>query len=248
LNSACGEKIAVFNYGTPAMNAQQQTSRLKDTKITAGDIVIYYDGANEIYYSIFFGTGGYRGASESFRPVENISAWRRKLHEIFYPWRDASRIAWVLSNLYDRGVPKTITDAAVLEHNLQTSQPDFRNSLVSAMQFVTSKQGTFFHFLQPHLFATPLSTSYRRELASNYLQTPPGLDTAFRIGYPGLRDAIVEAQRAGVVSFDLSMILAADAVPNEVFLDFAHVNHVANEILARAMFADIRGDIGGCSR
>jgi hypothetical protein len=46
----------------------------------------------------------------------------------------------------------------------------------------------------------------------------------------------------------LSMLLAADAVPKEVFLDFAHANHVANEAAADAMFADLQAQIGGCGR
>jgi hypothetical protein len=90
-------------------------------------------------------------------------------------------------------------------------------------------------------YSTPVFPS---ELPANHPQNPPGLDTAFRVGYPGLRNAVGKAQWAGVISFDSSMILAAGTIPKEVFLDFAHVNHVANEILARAMCADIRGEIG----
>jgi hypothetical protein len=64
----------------------------------------------------------------------------------------------------------------------------------------------------------------------------PGLDRAFELGYPRLRAAASQAASAGCASFDLSGLFDRDREGQEYFLDFCHVNHVANEQIASAIF------------
>src|SRR5262249_6049714 len=127
-----------------------------------------------------------------------------------------------------------------LRDEVSAMESNVRDGLADANRLA---RGRFVHALQPELFATPLATDYRRMLAENYRLVPPGLEKAFSVGYPALRRTVAGA---GVRSVDLSDLLAADRVPDEVFLDFCHVNHVANAIVAAALFRATAPLLGDC--
>ncbi len=60
------------------------------------------------------------------------------------------------------------------------------------------------------------------------------MERAFQMGYSALRQSSQETTHAGVPSFDLSACL--DSRVTEVYLDYAHVNHVANQMIAQAIY------------
>lgn len=239
-NAFCPERIALFNYGIPGMNATQQVGRLKAVGVQNGDTVVFYDGFNDVYYTVLAGTRGFDPEGPELAPASGyLVAWSRRVHTIAEQWRRASALAEILARAGDASVPETLTNQHILTRNLSIARADYRSALVAA-QVLTASAGTrFFHFLQPHPFATPPATSYRRALADN----APGLDRALHAGYPVLREAIEEARKHGVASVDLSRIF--DTFPDEVFLDEVHLNHKGNEIIATAMFKEI-GPALGC--
>lgn len=217
------------------MNAGQQRSRLTEVGVSPNDIVVFYDGINDVIDRIFAGGLDW----------ESRSGFDRQWWAIDHA-SDISALALLVADARYRAVPQTMADTTILRRSLDRAEEEYRHEVVAAHQLVEAGQGEFIHFLQPHLFATPLSTAYRRELLRDYRETPPGMDIAFQLGYPRLREALANARHDGVVSFDLSDLLAAERVPDEVFLDFAQVNDVANEIIARAIYARIADRVGDC--
>ena len=245
-NAFCPDKIAVFNYGVPGMNAMQQAARLKTIEIHKGDVAVFYDGFNDVFYTVLTGTHGFDPEGPHLAPAVGYAvAWSRRAHATADRWRNASALAEVVARAGDRSVPETVSDRRILSGNLSIAREDYRRALTAAHELTASAGAGFFHFLQPHLYATPLATTYRLALADDYRYDPPGLDRALYAGYPVLGEAIAEARTHGVVSVDLSRIFDTRAVPDEVFLDYIHVNHKGNEIIAAAMFKEI-GPALGC--
>ncbi|MEW6386052.1 MAG: hypothetical protein AB1491_00830 [Thermodesulfobacteriota bacterium] len=236
LNERLGTRYKVENYGTVAMNAAQQTERLLNTPVHPGDIVIFYDGVNDAYYSLAMAyIDGWRPGLEHFQ-VKRLNWWQRRLHEWHLRYQKNSAAVRLLFDIYDRRPPATLVDKAILEQNLDKMAEKYRQSLIDAQQYVSSRGGKFYHFLQPNLIAAGEQTPYERELSQNYLDNPPGLDLSIKIGYPGLRKANKLAEAEGVKSFDLTQALEKRQPGEEFYLDLCHINHAGNKRIAQAIF------------
>lgn len=236
INEQCSASVAVFNYGVGSMDLRQLAVRLRDTSIAPGDLVVFYSGVNTIYYPLY--SGGWFSGPPASRPL---------LEAVLDRAAPFSAAAMVVADVRARAAPRTIADAGRLQRGLDRVERQYRTEVLTAHRFAADRGAGFVNFLQPQLFATPLSTDERHALARNYLSTPAGLDVAYREGYPRLRRALAAAAHEGVESHDISTILASDEVPAEVFLDFAHINHTGNALVANAMFARLAGHIGNCT-
>jgi hypothetical protein len=221
------------------MNASQQLSRLQTIPVRSGDVVVFYDGVNDIYYRILMGARSFAPVPDESAAAGHAGAWRRRAYEAIAPWRDTSALLDILATRWGWSVPETVADRSVLNRNLSIARSEYLAALEAARGIAAAADAHFLHVFQPQLFATPVETSERRRIAADEVLSPPGVDVAFREGYPVLADAMREAAQRGVVSVDLSARLDARLLAEEVFLDFAHVNHVANEIVAREMFKAI---------
>ena len=69
-----------------------------------------------------------------------------------------------------------------------------------------------------------------------------------QIGYPMLVEAMAIAGSKGVISIDATDVFVDRPPGSEVYFDYAHVNHVANELVARRMVDAIFGDDASSQR
>jgi hypothetical protein len=242
LNERSGPPLAVENHGTCSMIARQQTERLLATPLRPGDVVIFYDGVNDVYYPIFNGNprGWHPGESHD-GGVRRLSRLQRKLYPLSLRYKDISATARLLLQRMDVCPPKTVTNRAMLSANLDAAETGYRQALSEAERAVTRQGGRFFHFLQPNIFTLPHPSHYERRTAENELKALPGLDLAFELGYPRLRQALAAAAEQGVVSFDIADALNERRPRQQYYLDFCHVNHAANERIANVIFAHVFG-------
>jgi lysophospholipase L1-like esterase len=235
--NATGVRWQVRNFGLPGMNAAQQTLILKRVGLHANDIVIFYHGVNDVYYLVFGGyeRGWVRGVP-TFRPVQKLGAmhkWLRAWHDRL---KDHSYTAQVALDIYQRGVPETVTDPAQLRRGLVNAEEQFRAAVVEAAAITRTAEATFAHFLQPTVFSASTRTPYETRILQNPLGTAPGVATAFAVGYPALRKTGRELAREAQIEFhDLSDALDGRAPGDEVFLDFCHVNHDGNRLIAQRL-------------
>lgn len=239
LLNAQGVRWQVMNFGLVGMNAAQQTRILRNIALRKGDIVAYYHGVNDIYYTVF---GGYRegwvAGVPAFRPVQKLSGLHKTLHAWHERFKDTSYTAQVALDIFQRGQPSTVTDPEQLEQNSEIAQTRFKDAVAEAAQLAGAAGAEFVHFLQPQIFANARLTDYERALVANPLGTAPGVETAFRKGYPRLRLAALELERNGVAFYDISDALDRRPAGEEVFLDFCHVAHRGNEIVAQRMMRE----------
>jgi hypothetical protein len=242
LNRRPGPRYRVENVGTPAMIARQQTERLEQTPLQPGDVVLFYDGANDVFYPVYNGNPeGYRIGDSSDGGVRKLSGLQAWLYPLCFRLKDCSFAASLLFHGMDGPRPANLVDAATLARHLDTAEKGYRDALTRARRLAEARGARFVHLLQPHLFALRSPSAYERAVMRNELAALPGLDQAFRLGYPRLRQALSAAAAQGLVSYDLADALDARRDGEEFYFDFCHVNHAANERLARAICERVFG-------
>jgi hypothetical protein len=239
LLNAQGVRWEVRNFGLVGMNAAQQTRILKRVQLRTGDMVVYYHGVNDIYYLVF---GGYRegwvDGVPAFRPVQKLSPLHKTLHSWHERFKDYSYTAQVALDIYQRAEPTTVTDPEELERNVEFAVGQFRSAVSEAAGIARASGAEFIQFLQPQVFANGQLTPYEQALIANPLGTAPGVETAFRKGYPRLRETAVALESDRIAYRDISDALDGRPSGEEVFLDFCHVAHRGNELIAQRMMRD----------
>ncbi len=237
LNQRPGPRLLVENYGTCIMLARQQTERLLSTPVRPGDTVLFYDGANDVYYPIYNGNvRGWHPGDAHDGGLRRLTRLQRHLYPLCFQYQDASATARLLLQRMDARPPANVTNRKTEAAHLDAAESAYHTTLLEARRAVTNNQGHFVHFLQPTIFSLSHKTNYEKQVIQNELKGMPGLDEAFDLGYPRLRAALDAAGQEGLVSFDISDVLGEREAGQEFYLDFCHVNHLANERIARAIF------------
>jgi lysophospholipase L1-like esterase len=233
VNQRPGPRWRVENLGTSSTIAAQHTERLTGFDLQTGDIVVFYAGVNDVYYPIYNGNpAGWHPGDGHDGGVRRLGAWQRRLYPLCLKFKDRSSTAELLFRLMDNPAPVNLTHRKSLDRHLQAASSGYRNSLTAAQHFAAQRGARFYHFLQPTIFSLAKPSPYEQKVAQNELRALPGLDRAYEIGYPRLRDASLDLAD----SYDLSGILDEGRTGQEYYLDFCHVNHDANQRIAQAIY------------
>jgi len=232
-----GLQWRVANYGLPGMNASQQVSILKTVTLREGDIVIFYHGVNDIYYVVFGGASdGWIPGVPNFRPIQELNSWAQWMKQWHARLKNYSHTADLALDIFDRSVPTTISNEDVLGRGLEVAATRFRAALKEAQGIVVTSGAEFEHYLQPTIYDVDQRSSYESGLLTHYLETPPGVDIAFEKGYPKLLEVSLELQIEGISFMDIRDALDRRHEYGEIFLDFCHLNHVGNWLIAQRLF------------
>lgn len=237
INTWQGPPLVVENFGRPSMNIVQQLEILRMAPINIGDIVIFYDGDNDVYYPVYNGNprGWFLGDTHD-GGVRQLNWVQRQMHRIFVSYGEYSAAVRMLFRQMERVPPANVVDRDKFTQNLDMAQNNYRNALVEAKRYVTERGGLFFHFLQPNIFNLHDRSAYEGWIIENELRLTPGIDKAFQLGYPRLQAACSEARAEGVLSFDLTKVLDPRLPGEEFYLDIFHINHEANKRIADRIF------------
>ncbi len=233
LNIKVSQRFRVESYGTVSMIAAQQTARLLRTPIQHGDIVVFYDGVNDVFYPIYNGNpkGWLPGGSHD-GGVRQLNWLQRRLYPLALKYSDCSSIAALFLKRLECKPPTSTADQNLFKRNLETAEQGYKNALIGANHYVTENGGCFYHFFQPNLLTLRERSAYEQWLLDNELKQFPGLDEAFGAGYLCLQEAIKFAQGEGVHSFNLTDAFDERSPGEEFYLDCFHCNHVGNERIA----------------
>ncbi len=243
LNARQEQTFLVVNYGLPGITLKQTVARLLYRPVSPGDVVIFYGGIGEIFNPLFIlrfreliAPGDEHGT------VQKLNFVQRTLNDLRLTIGDRSAAIQLLADaqLRERS-PDRVEDEEELLGILEESATRYRELLVEANRYVAEQGGSFYNFLQPNLFVTDDRSTHEQWLVENELKQLPGFEEAFRLGYPLLREAMESARSDGVVSFDVTDTFRSRPPGSEVYFDYAHVNHVANELMAKRMFKAILG-------
>ena len=211
----------VVNLGVTSVNTNQQLERLRITDISNGDIVIFYDGVNEVIQGVLYGNAGNTIVNRD----RNRPVWQKILYKI------ANHSALARYTL-DRVIKNyTIDD---LDARIRQTVSRYRKNIEAAEQYTRARGARFLHFLQPNLFTLARPGEYENNL-QKFEIIPIQAEKAFRSTYPYLVDFVKERSGQGHAEFDLTGVF--DTLDKPVYLDFCHVNHVAHAAIADALFA-----------
>ena len=241
LNARAPGAWRVENLGSITVNVAQQLELLKTVPLRTGDVVVFYDGVNDIVQGIFNGNpqgwivGNNRaqlhasGAVKALLIRWNVKLLAAKAQNYSY------FLKYAVGDAMNRGnciVKDFLRDPKRVEALAHRTAELFAAELREARTYTEAKGGEFIHVLQPNLYVQPVRSDYEKEILRNCYINPAGLDTAFAAGYPVLRGQ----PDTGI---DFTEILWRRSSGEEYYLDYCHVNHAANERIARALMAEI---------
>lgn len=207
-NRQFGEHYKVVNMGKSAIGVAEQWERLQKVNLIQGDIVIWFDGYNEI------------------RNTQRIEAYTpQNLLERSMIYRK------LISPIITRGLPNSFKNTGEQAYqNIMAYVP-------LAAAYAKAHDAAFFHFIQPSLYTLNAPNAYESALLQNYAQNYQGWLKLFTHGYERLLEANQNLADQGIFSVDLTDALDHHqrTHTNELFIDDIHVNHYGNEMLASAM-------------
>lgn len=236
-----GERLIVFNHGVPGFTARQQTDRLREVALEVGDIVIFYDGANEVSQSIFeAGVAPEFGAVVDAEP-DKWSLSQRVTHAV---WRKLHRHSVFVRRFLNVAtsqrwsIPEHLRSSRALELLQARTAEDYAFALRSARAYSREHGAEMLHFLQPTLFTLAAPTAYERTLLENHNIVFAGLDVAYEAGYPVLREVLAELA-GSLRSYDLSDALDDRSTGEEYFIDDCHMTHEGNHLIAQRILTRV---------
>ncbi len=248
INQEISTKYRVVNMGVTGFNTGPQNIRLKTLDLEPGDIVIYYDGENNIPRVTSF--GNYQAHPI---PAAVIKANHQKSSQLPFM---AEIWFFLLDNLYR--ILDSMSEKSDFIHYLHTfnwqllktpvNDPEwhqqiidnsvhlYQQQIIEAFEYSTSEGAQFFHYLQPTLFAQDKFTEHEQKIINSF-----GVDYT----YSDIQEKMVEDNviltEMGVHSVDLTDVLAVENRPNnaDIYYDHCHINYIGNQIVAEAIFNDL---------
>jgi lysophospholipase L1-like esterase len=213
----------VVNLGVTSVSTRQQVERLGATPVAAGDIVVFYDGVNDVLQGVLYGNadntivGNDRSRPFSHRLLYRLS---KKSVAMRYVLRSANA-NYKVANLKERAA---------------LTATRYRANLEDAERFSRERGASFIHFLQPALYSLARRGAYEDELLT-FGFVPVQAEEAFRATYPRLAEIVAARARHG--SADFVLTAAFDGLAEPVYLDGWHVNHRGNEVVAEHLMAGL---------
>jgi lysophospholipase L1-like esterase len=236
-------KYRVENLGATSVNISQQVERLKTITLKEGDIVIFFDGANDVLQSIFFNNPNGWIVQENRQAVNDMPAYSQMILYLYGQLRDQSQLVKTFLSPFDlNSAPSHLEDEAIMADLLEQLGTNYTAKIIEAHQYSQEADVQFFHFLQPNLFTLSKRSAYEQELLDHYGNThiiPAGLELAFARGYPVLKQAVIGISAQNINSNDISNILDDRQEGEEFYLDWVHVNHHGNQIIAEYIFREV---------
>ena len=237
-NKHYGSRYIVQNYGTTTVTTTQQLERLRTVSLKPHDIVVFYDGVNDVFQGVYYANPEETMVETTRRTLQNLSPLQKILVRL------ASYSVFVrrwANPLGANRIPLHLENEHEINLLVDLLEKRYEENLLAAHQYARASNAFFFHFLQPNIYTLPTLSEYEKTVVSNYnLFAPPGMEIAFQKGYPRLRKVNALLSTAHLVdSYDLTHILDSREHGEEFYLDTCHVTHKANQIIAHHIFSKI---------
>jgi hypothetical protein len=214
----------VVNMGVPGYLLNSQLILLKDTNLRPGDIVVFYDGINNVNGIFQRGFFLYPDEDDQFYNILSLLAYRSYFYQYFLAPPNFP--------------PHIVRDDERLSVSLEQLKATFQSDIEAAVELCDEADVTFFHFLQPTLFTVSEKSRYEYQLAHEYSNIPNGWEYIHSQGYEVLIGLNKEFVLNDIYAFDLTDALNPEfrEPGQEFFFDFAHVNYEANALIAERIF------------
>ena len=121
---------------------------------------------------------------------------------------------------------------------IKTSIEDYIKILVAANEHVEAHEAYFYHFLQPTLFTKKNLNEYEHTLFAKGAPFVTAQSVqAFTSAYP------IIVNKLDTVKFSHSLTAAFDELTESPYLDFCHITHIGNKIIAENIWNNISNEL-----
>lgn len=250
VNQKYPQRYKVVNRGFIAVVAKQELDELKDVKINSGDIVIFYDGGNDVWLGAVYGKPG--GTIIGYNDENKWGVLLNKVKFFLSKNSNFYRLLALIKSttnssrdvdpyLVENGEQCRKTNVDSLQENFEVAYASYAKTLVDASNYVHLNRASFYHFFQPTLFSR--SSPFSNYEMSLIMQSPSGMipcgtyNDAYQKGYSFFKEKY--QSKVDFVGFDLTEVLNPLKDNREYFIDFIHVSSPANEKIANEIFHSI---------
>lgn len=230
LNQTAPNVYRVENLGVTTVTSTQEVARLKTVDLLPGDVVILFHGVNDAFQGIYYGLPDGQMAVNLQQRYEDMPLLQRLRFDL---WRDysptLSSVALFLYP-YSLSIPEHLKEPGKYRDAL-TAQ--YERNLTEAAGYTDAAGAALIVMLQPNLFTAANPTAYETALMNNPYIVPPGVGIALDEGYTALREAQHPALWIDATD-------TFDGHGGELFLDYCHVTHEGNRLIAARLLDAIK--------
>lgn len=230
VNIVFPDTYRVVNMGVIGLISANQTVLLKTIDLQPGDIVIFFDGNNDVNSAFQFDFFVFPDINNG--PVFVKLADQLIKHSIFFD---------IFLAPYNY-LPSITHDVELQQVYVNQMLDYYNRSLIEAKDYAERKGAEFYHFLQPTLFTVSELSANEQKILRDYQFIPNGWADLHYKGYLALIDYNDILIDEGIISFDITDAFDPEfRQPNqEFFFDQVHVNYEGNELLAKRIFEIIQ--------
>ncbi|MBI2414880.1 hypothetical protein HYV31_03565 [candidate division WWE3 bacterium] len=238
INEKYPNKYKVENFGASSVVSAQELERLKTIDIKEGDIVIFFDGANDVVQSIYNNDPEGYIIGKNNQVLRESGKFKELAIKLFVKYGEKSKfVGYFLNPFESRFLPIHMTDASKVDQLTTDLLTNYLKNVTEAAGFTTGRKAQFAHFLQPNLYSGSYLTPYEFQLKNNYYLIGTGISEAFAKAYPSMVETTNKLKsQYNVNSTDLTNIFDAREKNEEFFLDWVHVTEKGNEIISNNIF------------
>jgi hypothetical protein len=224
----------IVNMGALGLTTTMQVEQLKKINLQAQDIVLFYDGLNDVIKH-FVQDKQENKDKKATKLQEYIQLFMLKIYQRFAKF--SVFVDWQFYPYKTQDLLAYWEDSKQVENILADFKRTYFQNIITASQICKAKNIRFYHFLQPILYTYPNEkfSDYQLFMASNmHLSGGKNTAKACIFAYPYVQNWQKELQKQGIYSVDLSQSL--HTINEEVFWDFCHLSGFGNEIMANKIF------------
>lgn len=238
INSKYKHKIKVVNYGFTTVTINQQLNLLRKTDLNENDIVIFYDGGNDIFQTMINENPndsiiGYNQKNKIDIYVQSLKFFLSNNSETY------KLLSLVKSNTNKVDKDCSKSDNLKAKKLMRNGYNIYLDKIESANNYVESKGAKFFHFLQPSLFYKDTKYSeYEKEILA---RSPIGQNeckiyqSRLNEGYKYYSHSYNNINST-IKTNNLTNILNSVDNNEEYFFDNLHISSAGNLIVANEIY------------
>lgn len=239
INNELNKKIKVINYGFTTVTINQQLNLLKNIKINTNDIVIFYDGGNDIFQSMI--NENPDGSIIGYNQSNKFNIFIQNLKFFLSNTSNTYKLMSVVKSKFNQNELQncSIEDKEKSNALISNGFEHYISKIKQANEYVTKNSATFIHFLQPSLF-------YKDNKYSDYEKkiiefSPLGINeckiyqervmNGYKYYSSNYKNSLKDLN-----SNNLTNTLDPVKANEEYFLDNLHISSAGNKIIAEEIY------------
>lgn len=228
-------KYKVVNYGFSAVVVKQQLLKLKSIKLKKNDVVVFYDGGNDLFQGVVYGAP--QKTIIEYNKEHKAELYLYKLKSYFKRRSNFYNLIEYIKEPSSKLEKCNIGDEFAVKERVSQTIDQYVSTLNEADQITKTKGAKFFHIFQPTLFS---KSSPFSKYETNMIETmlPCEELAPLKYGYIEFKKLYDNTPKS-FIDFNYADLLDPITQRQEYFLDWVHVSSVGNNRIADSIFHDL---------